>query len=301
MQDDSKEDPRIQNSCTPLCQDPHHPPFYHAMMDVVFGFKGQVFKNACKTFKLYALLIVCLLTGATSILVLEGLETQDVVQALERHSARHGVPTIIYVDNGTNLIALQHAKYSIRDVNAHVQDSLGLTVQVTTAKSNEGRGRAEAKVKTLREMLEKLSVQPGTCMTALQWETLFCKASSQIDDIPIAKTNSSNVNDPEGDLLTGNRIKLGRDNNRSLQGPISLTKGSGMTNLLQKNQQIQAYWYQLLLDRIHHLIPRPAKWKTTDIIKEGDICLFVYKDGDIKEEWKIGKILQIINKNKVHH
>jgi len=77
------------------------PPFYHCQIDTVFGFKGQSYKNARKTMKIYALVIVCLLTGATNILALEGLETQDVVQALERHSARHGVPAVLFVDNGT--------------------------------------------------------------------------------------------------------------------------------------------------------------------------------------------------------
>ena len=35
------------------------------------------------------------MTGATNILALEGLETADVVQALERHSSRHGIPAVI--------------------------------------------------------------------------------------------------------------------------------------------------------------------------------------------------------------
>ena len=128
-------------------------------------------------------------------------------------------------------------------------------------------------------------------MTAVQWETLFAKLSSQIDDIPIAKTNSSNVRDSFWDLITPNRLKLGRNNFRNLQGPISITRGSGLIGLLNKNQQIQAFWYQLLLDHIHHLIPRPSKWTKTDIINIGDICLFTYKDSSIKTEWKIGKVL----------
>ena len=102
------------------------PPFYHCQMDTVYGFKGQPWKNARTSIPIYALMIVCMLTSATNILVLEGLETQDVVQALERHSSRHGVPAVVYVDNGTQLIALQNTEFSLRDVNAHVQDKLSL-------------------------------------------------------------------------------------------------------------------------------------------------------------------------------
>ena len=120
------------------------------------------------------------------ILSLEGLETQDVVQAIERHSSRHGVPGIIYVDNGTQLVALENAQYSLRDFQLRVHDSLGLNIVASTAKSHEARGRAESRVKVLRDMLEKLSIKTDTCMTAIQWETLFSKISNQINDLPLA-------------------------------------------------------------------------------------------------------------------
>ena len=44
-------------------------------------------------------MIVCLMSGATNIMALEGIETQDVWMALERHSNRYGVPGFIYVNN----------------------------------------------------------------------------------------------------------------------------------------------------------------------------------------------------------
>ena len=277
------------------------PPFYHCQMDTVYGFKGQPYKNARKSFEIYALLIVCLLTGATSILAMEGLETQDVIQAIERHGSRHGIPAVVYVDNGAQLIALENVTFDLRNLQATVSDTHGMQVEVSTPKSHEARGRAEAKVKILRQMLEKLSVNKETCMTAIQWETLFSRISSQIDDIPIAKCNSSNVFDPGWDLITPNRLKLGRNNNRSLESPMNLIKGSGPTALLQRNREIQKFWYQMFIDRIHHLIPRPAKWKDTDIINIGDVCLFIHTENANmgSHGWKIGRIVSIPNKNKV--
>ena len=270
-------------------------------MDTVYGFRGQSFKNSRKTFKLYALIIVCLLTGATNILALEGLETQDVIQAIERHSSRHSVPSVIYVDNSTQLVALEDAKYSLRDLKCHVHDSLGLKVHVSTAKSHEARGRVEVKVKILRSMLEKLSVKAETSMTAVQWETLFAKISSQIDDIPIAKCSNTNAVDPGWDIITANRLKLGRNNFRSLEGSFNLQKSTGITGLLRRNQQIQKLWYQMLLDRIHHLIPRPTKWSKSDVINIDDICLFTHTDNPSLgvDIWKLGRVVELPSKNKV--
>ena len=66
--------------------------------------------------KVYALVIVCLLSGACNILAMEERETQDVVASIERHSARYGVPRLIYIDNGIQLKALKHSSMSSRNV-----------------------------------------------------------------------------------------------------------------------------------------------------------------------------------------
>jgi hypothetical protein len=55
------------------------PPYYAIMMDIAMGFKAR-------PMFIHALVMVCLLTSATSIHVIEGLTTQSVVMALERHS-----------------------------------------------------------------------------------------------------------------------------------------------------------------------------------------------------------------------
>ena len=86
---------------------------------------------------MYALVIVCLLTGATNIPSLEGIETQDIVLAIERHSARHGVPAHIFVDNGTQLKAMEHTTFSLRDIDTNLHDCLALRISVSNAKSHE--------------------------------------------------------------------------------------------------------------------------------------------------------------------
>ena len=277
------------------------PPFYIAQMDTVFGFRAQVFKDARKTVKVYALIICCLLTGATNVLVIEGLETTDVLQAIERHAFRHGMPSTIYVDNGTNLIALQHATFSLRDLNCQLADSYGIQVKVSNAKSHEERGRVEARVKILRSMLEKLQIKTDSVLSILQWETLFARISNMINDLPIAKCTTSNINDLGWEIITPNRLQLGRNNMRSLEGLITLNKTMGSENLLRKNRAIMLNWYQIFVNRIHHLIPRPNKWNKTDSFQIDDICLFMYNEapGVGKDCWKLGRITEIPKNNKV--
>ena len=277
------------------------PPFYHVMADTAFGFKSQAFKNARKVSKGYALVLVCLLTGATNILMLEGLECQDIVQAIERHSWRHGVPAVMSIDNGTQLISLEHARFNLRTLQDTVKKSMSMEIRVSNPKAHEERGRVEAKVRILREMLEKLAINTDRAMTPLQWETLFAKISNQIDDLPLAKCNKSNVRDLGWDVITPNRLKLGRNNNRSLEASINLDKWQGVDNLLKRNEEIQKFWYQMFLDKLHYLIPRPSKWTKTEDIKVGDIVVFTYSEtpGSKKDNWKLGKVIKKPRPNSV--
>merc|ERR1712121_294423 len=123
------------------------PPFYISQVDTVFGFSAQFFKGARRTIKVYALIICCLFTGATNILTLESLSTRDVLQALERHAARYGMPAIIYIDNGTQLMALSNASFNLKDLKDQARDSHAMDIRVSNAKSHEERGRIESRVK----------------------------------------------------------------------------------------------------------------------------------------------------------
>ena len=171
---------------------------------------------------------------------------------------------------------------------------MGLTVKVSNAKSHEERGRVESKVKVMRSMLEKLAIKTDTRMTCLQWETLFAKVANMIDDVPIAKGNSSNLHDLGWEIITPNRLKLGRNNFRSLEGSFSL-KGSTAQDLLEKNKKIQQIWYQTFIDRLHHLIPKPAKWNNTESISVDDICIFIYNENPSMNAdiWKLGRVVEV--------
>ena len=82
---------------------------------------------------------------------------------------------------------------SLKDVHAQVQDSLGIEVVVSAAKAHSERGRVECKIRSLRESLEKMGVYTNHPQTVLQWETLFSKIANTVDNLPMAKGNTSNA------------------------------------------------------------------------------------------------------------
>jgi hypothetical protein len=102
----------------PSCRTTIAPPFYFVQIDITMAFKAKPFKESRKSLTAHALVIVCMVTSATSILVLDGLSTQAVVQALERHAARYGMPGELHVDSGSQLEKLKDTNFNIRDVHA---------------------------------------------------------------------------------------------------------------------------------------------------------------------------------------
>ena len=274
------------------------PCFHSCMMDICYGFKGQSFKRSRTTVKVYGLVVVCLLSGATNIMALEGIETQDVCAALERHSNRYGVPAFIYVDNGTQLKALQFAKFSVRDLEAQVQDNLGIKIVVSSAKAHSERGRVERRIRVLRETLEKLGVDVATPMTCMQWDTLFSRISNSIDNLPLARGDTSNESSLGYEIITPNRLKLGRNNYRSLEGNgIDLDMSSNFTKILDRNRSIYQQWYQSFIDNVHLLNLRPNKWlKSSRLPNVNDVVIFVFNDSNYTKEsayWRLAKVVEV--------
>ena len=272
------------------------PPFYNIMIDIAYGFPAQPFKNARRKINMYALVIVCLLTGATNIIAIEGMETQEVVLALQTHSCTHGVPAEVFVDNGSQLKALNRARFSLQDVDVRLHDSLGLRVHVSNAKSHEERGRVERRIGLIRSMLERLTKGDCPSMTGLQWQSTFAMVANMIDNLPLAKGNPSNSNEFGFEILTANRLKLGRNNQRSLaESGATLDMAPRLTDILERNREIQRSWYQLFMDQIHLLMYKPPKWEATGRLpKEGDVVLFVLNDSGYDKKgrsWKLGVVV----------
>ena len=80
----------------------------------------------------------------------------------------------------------------MRDFDAMVQNDLGIKIIVSNAKAHSERGRVERRIRVLRESMERLGVDSSKPMTCLQWDTLFLRISNAIDNLPLARGNTSN-------------------------------------------------------------------------------------------------------------
>ena len=143
--------------------------------------------------------------------------------------------------------------------------------------------------------MKRHSINQDIPRTALGWETIFAQMANAIDDIPIAKSNSSNVRNAEFELLTPNRLKLGRNNYRTFYGNGKLSDPSLPSELLDQNRRIMSAFYQTLVDNLHYFQTKPNKWgNTSDRTPQiDDIILFKHTESKSGEGWKLGRVVNI--------
>jgi hypothetical protein len=168
-------------------------------------------------------------------------------------------------------------------------------VTVATPKAHEQQGRVEAKIKIVRKMLQTLSDTVDEDNTLLGWETTFSRIADHIDNLPIARGSSNASTDLGWEIITPNRLKLGRNNFRQLEGTVVLS--GGPQSLLDRNRLIQERWYEIFVSRIHLLIPRPAT-ANLRTLRVGDVVLFVFQDSGHPKmwEWRLGIIEEQVSR-----
>ena len=269
------------------------PPFSMIMIDLAQHFNCKARINSRQTVKCPALVCVCIVTGATAIYMLEDWQAQSVIQGLERCASRHGMPSVIFIDAGSQLRTLVKADTDVRDFNGRLRCRIGASVVQAAPKSHSSQGKVERKIRSIRELLDRFA-ESGFLMSFLSWETLFCKISNYLNDLPISRPSSTALDRPEFNIITPNRLLVGRSNTRSLAGPIYLD--STPSNVLARINKAQTTFYQLLHKQIHLFIPR-SKWFKTSDIHVDDIVLFFLEESQLKQRlvtWHYARVTTIV-------
>ena len=293
-----KERIRMEVGDFPLVRSTVAPPFYHSMIDIATGFRAKATKNSKEYVPVYALVMVCVTTSATNILVMESMTTNAVLEALERHASRYGMPGELFVDSGTQLVNLQNAEFDLRSLDGARYRCMSFKITIANPKAHHEQGRVERKVKVLRDMLERLTDTDDTSRTVLEWESVFARIASQVDDLPIARGSATAATDLGWEIITPNRLKLGRNSHRNLEGPVVLDNNPATQ--LERNRLIFSKWYKLFLERLPLLIPVASKESGRDV-KIGDVVLFIQEDSNIPgmETWKLAKVVEVLSARTV--
>ena len=164
----------------------------------------------------------------------------------------------------------------------------GIDFHVCPAGVHYMNGKAERKIQQVQKSMESVNNER---LSIIQWESLMASISNSINNLPLGIGNK--VESLENlDLITPNRLLLGRDNSRS---PIStLSVVDDFSKILASNMRIFKSWFKAWLISCVPEIIKMSKWfKTDEQPKVGDVVLFLKSDKVFDTQYQYGIIKHV--------
>ena len=97
----------------------------------------------------------------------------------------------------------------------------------------------ERRIRLIREMLQRTGETQSSPQSPIIWETTFDRIANALNDLPTAKGNNSNSQTERFDVITPNRLLLGR-------GRDWLEKGS----ILGLVRTYRRFWPEVMLSLV---------------------------------------------------
>jgi hypothetical protein len=252
------------------------PSFYVSQVDIAGPLKAYSSHNKRTTIKIYLSVFCCAATGTVSIKVMEDYSTEAFVQSFVRLSCEVGYPKLLLIDEGSQLVkGCESMELNFRDIQNRLFVSSSVQFETCPVSGHNMHGRVERKIKQIKASIEKQLYNQR--LSVIQWETMSAEIANSVNNLPIGL--HSKVADLEcADLLTPNRLRLGRNNDRSPVGPMLVTSDVG--KFMNENEDIFNSWFETwLVSYVPTLMNHPKWFKDDSDLKPGDVVLFLKEDG----------------------
>ena len=266
------------------------PAFYATQTDICGPFMAYSSHHKRITIKIWLIVYCCMSTSTTNIKVMDDYSTQAFIQSFVRFSCEVGYPKYMMVDEGSQLVkGCEDMRLSFIDIRGQLNRDIMIDFDSCPVGGHNFNGKVERRIRHVKESLEKnISNQR---LSILQWETISAEISNAINDLPIALGNIVG-NFEQMDLITPDRLRLGRNNDRS---PVSPLKITGSTQkIIEENKKIFNSWFEAWLTSYVPKLMHQLKWFRSDRdIKICDVVLFTKKEGSISSIYQYGMVHEI--------
>ena len=257
------------------------PAFYISQIDLAGPFKTYL------PVKIYFTVFCCSTTTTVSIKIMEDYSAAAFLQAFIRFSCEVGYPKVLLIGAGSQLVkGCEIMTFNFQDAQRKLHIDMNVEFETCPVGGHNFRGRVERKIRHIKECVET-SMQSER-LTILQWEAICAEVSNSINDLPIAI--GSIVSELENvDLLTPNRLRLWRNNERSPVGPLFVS--SNPDKFIQLNKKIFNTWFDnWMISHVPKLIMKPKWFKDDYDVAKGDVVLFLKQDDDFAANYQYGMI-----------
>ena len=266
------------------------PAFYITQVDIAGPFLSYSPHNKRATVKIYFVVYCCSTTSSVIIKVMEDYSASSFMQSFIRFSCETGYPKILVSDEGSQLLkGYEDMRISYSDLRNKLHLEVGVDFDVVPTGGHNMTGKVERKIQEVKNSIERSYDKQR--FSILQWETVAAEIGNAINDLPLALGNL--VSDfEEMDLITPNRLRMGRNNNRSPVGPLFVVNDP--SKFFIENTKIFNAWFETwLTSHVPKLMHQPKWFRTEYDMKVGDIVLFLKKEGLLNSTYQYGMVKDV--------
>jgi hypothetical protein len=154
-------------------------------------------------------------------------------------------------------------------------------------------GAVERSIREIRKLFDVIFTSCKYKLDVLSFESAFAFVSNDLNNFPICSSPGFK-DSAELEILTPNRLLLGRNNRRSMSGPCTVDSKSKMLESLEAVFQV---WWSLWNDiKLADFVSKPPKWfRSSPNLEVGDLVVFV-KDGSDQKlgevVWTVGRVVE---------
>ena len=274
------------------------PAFYISQVDIFGPVKAYSIHNKRGTVSVYILIFCCCTTGAINLKIMEDYSTSAFILGFIRFTCTVGYPKMLLPDEGSQLMkGCKDMQLSFTDIKQRLHVEHGVTFETCPVGGHNMHGRVERKIQHVKDVMSKELHKER--LSPIQWETVGDQIANCVNDTPMA-VGSVPSDVEQIDLLTPNRLLLGRNNDRSPVVPLDVS--SNLEKLIQQNERIVTAWFECwLVSHVPKLVDQP-KWFNSDAdVQVGDVVLFLKKEKEFAGNYQYGivKSIEISRDDKI--
>ncbi len=261
------------------------PAYYVSQLDLAGPFLAYSSHNKRTTIKVWLLVICCITTSATNIKTMEASTTGAFLQAFTRFACEVGYPKRIMADGGSQLVkGCETMELSFRDIQQKLFQNVKVELEVCPVGGHNMHGRVERRIQEVKKSLT--TTMSNERLGLLQWETVSASIANSVNNLPLALGNVKG-NYEMMDIITPNRLQLGRNNDRAPDLPLTVTQD--YDKILRENEKIHQAWFECwLISHVPKLVEHPKWFRSDRDIKKGDIVLFLKQESVLCNTYQYG-------------
>ena len=212
------------------------PPFYITQVDLAGSFKTFSKHNQRSIIKVWMAVFCCCTTSTVSIKIMENYNSASFIQVFVRFSCKVSYPKMLLPDEGSQLVnSCKSMEFNFTDLKNNLHRSK-VEFDVCPIGGHYMHGKVERKIQEVKRSLKKRCNNER--LSIIEWETFIPEVSNCINDMPLALGNI--ISDFESmDLITPNRLRIGRNNARSPDGTLEVT--CKLEKFLRLNEKISQF------------------------------------------------------------